>query len=70
MYAELYNKRSDNVRRLLDTLKKKGILESDELLSPEFQISGVNTTAKDHLAEMFIAEITYEKLKREHMRVQ
>lgn len=64
MYAELYGKKTSNVRRLLDKIKEKGILVSDDLLAPMFQFSGKNMSAKDHLSEQFIAEVTYEKLRR------
>lgn len=54
-YAQLYSKRVSNVRRYVKTLEAAGLLAGSSLLSPLFQQTGKNKTAKDHLGEDFAA---------------
>lgn len=64
-YSELTGIRKNNVVRYVPTLKEAGILASDVLLMPLFQISGKDTKASDHLSEDFDAEIKFLKLKKQ-----
>lgn len=63
-YAEAHNMRKDNVRQYVKVLKNCGVLASDTLMAPLFQIAGKNTKAVDHLSEDFDAAIKYEKYLR------
>lgn len=56
-YAEATHRRTENVRRHLPKLKQAGILASESLLCPLFQLSGKNTQARDHLSEDFRADL-------------
>lgn len=65
MYAELHDRRATDVKRLVPTLKKAGILASDDLMMPLFQNSGKNTKATDHLSEVFISQVIFDKMLRD-----
>ena len=54
-YAQLHSKRVSNVRRYIKALEGAGLLAGSSLLSPLFQRTGKNRTAKDHLGEDFAA---------------
>jgi hypothetical protein len=56
-YAEATHRRTDNVRRYVPKLEQAGILASEFLLCPLFQLSGKNTQARDHLSEDFRADL-------------
>lgn len=53
-YAEIKGTRPDHVYRYIPKLQSGGILSKDspDVMTPLFQISGSNTTAKYHLSEM------------------
>lgn len=61
-YAEYTGARKDNIRRYIPILKEAGLLASDVLLMPMFQISGKNTKGSDHLSEDFEAECKFHEL--------
>lgn len=63
-YAEAKKMRKDNVLRYVRSLKDCGILASDTLMGPLFQIAGKNTKATDHLSEDFDAAIKYTRYLR------
>lgn len=63
-YSEYTGMRRDNVKRYIPTLKEVGVLASDTLLMPVFQISGKNTKGSDHLSEDFEAERKFHELLR------
>ena len=63
-YAEYTGQLPYNVQRMVPTLKKAGILASDTLMMPLFQIPGRSTKASEHLSEDFVAEEVFEELMR------
>lgn len=50
-YADLYGLRPDNVRRYIAPLKAAGVLESETLMGPLFQLSKADKRAGEYLAE-------------------
>ncbi|WP_309831789.1 hypothetical protein [Caballeronia sp. LZ065] len=50
-YAAYANKRPDNVRRLLPSLRKAGVMAGESLVGVEWQVSGSKTNAASHLNE-------------------
>lgn len=56
-FAEATHRRTENVRRHIPKLKQAGILASESLLCPLFQLSGKSTQARDHLSEDLRAEL-------------
>lgn len=63
-YAEAHGMRKADVRRYITPLKECGVLASDTLMGPLFQIAGKNTTAADHLSEDLDASVKYDKYMR------
>jgi len=63
-YADAHGVRKADVTRYVKPLKECGILASDTLMGPLFQIAGRNTTAVDHLSEDLDASIRYTKYLR------
>lgn len=62
-YAELYDKRADNVYPMIKRLIEVGILNQDaNVMMPLFQISGANTKAKEHLHELARAKALFEMM--------
>lgn len=60
-YAELQNLRPDNIYRYIPKLQEGGILSKDnpDVMTPLFQISGNNTSAKQHMSEMSNANAVF-----------
>lgn len=61
-YAEYTGKLVKNVNRYIEPLKQQGVLASDVLLMPVFQIPGRSTKASEHLQEDFLAESTFKEM--------
>jgi hypothetical protein len=71
-YADLYDLRSDNVRRYVGTLKDVGFVESENLLSPLFQLSSANMWSSEFLGEECASTGLYSvmRLKKDHLLEQ
>ena len=63
-YADAHRMRKADVVRYVKPLKECGILASDTLMGPLFQIAGKNTTAVDHLSEDLDASRKYDNYLR------
>jgi hypothetical protein len=63
-YADAHGMRKVDVGRYIKPLKEYGILASDTLMGPLFQIAGKNTTAVDHLSEDVDASRKYDTYLR------
>ena len=65
-YAQYSGKRSDNIRRSVQTLIDVGILSADnpDVLMPLFQINNRKAGSTEYLSEMFVAKNKFAELMR------